>query len=95
MQDYHQVLGELWNIRDLRQFPYPRRQVVLHTLLSQTPRRLLQLPEKTQLLLLVAAAEPIGDAGLFLGAAAQLGVSVDALAPAEADGLIVFGPGSE
>ena len=55
-------------------------------------RRIQALPEKTQLLLLVAAAEPIGDAGLFLGAAAQLGVSVDALAPAEADGLIVFGP---
>lgn len=55
-------------------------------------RRIHALPEKTQLLLLVAAAEPIGDAGLFLGAAAQLGVSIDALAPAEADGLIVFGP---
>lgn len=55
-------------------------------------RRIQALPEKTQLLLLVAAAEPIGDAGLFLGAAAHLGVSVDALAPAEADGLIVFGP---
>ncbi len=55
-------------------------------------RRIQALPEKTQLLLLVAAAEPIGDAGLFLGAAAQLGVAVDVLAPAEADGLIVFGP---
>ena len=54
--------------------------------------RIKALPERTQLLLLVAAAEPMGDAGLFLGAAARLGVPVDALAPAEADGLIDFGP---
>ncbi|UXA20812.1 LuxR family transcriptional regulator [Mycobacterium sp. SMC-4] len=55
-------------------------------------RRVQALPEKTRLLLLVAAAEPIGDAGLFLGAAARLGIPVDALGPAEADGLIGFGP---
>jgi DNA-binding CsgD family transcriptional regulator len=42
--------------------------------------------------LLIAAAEPVGDAGLFLGAAAELGIPVDALAPAEADGLIEFRP---
>ncbi|WP_101951077.1 LuxR family transcriptional regulator [Mycobacterium sp. 3519A] len=54
--------------------------------------RIQALPEPTQRLLLLAAAEPVGDAALFLRAAAQLGIPVDALAPAEADGLIEFGP---
>ncbi|MGV0813872.1 AAA family ATPase [Mycolicibacterium boenickei] len=55
-------------------------------------RRILALPAPTQRLLLVAAAEPVGDAALFLRAAAQLGIPVDMLAPAEAAGLIDFGP---
>jgi predicted ATPase len=36
--------------------------------------RIRSLPDPTQRLLLVAAAEPVGDAGLFLRAAAQLGI---------------------
>ena len=55
-------------------------------------RRIQSLPESTQRLLLVAAAEPVGDAALFLRAAAQLGIAIDALAPAEAAGVIEFGP---
>lgn len=55
-------------------------------------RRIQALPRTTRLLLLTAAAEPVGDAALFLRAAAELGVPVDDLAPAEADGLIEFGP---
>ena len=55
-------------------------------------RRIKSLPADTQRLLLVAAAEPVGDAALFLRAAAQLGIPVDALAPAEAAGVIEFGP---
>jgi DNA-binding CsgD family transcriptional regulator len=55
-------------------------------------RRIHSLPEETQRLLLVAAAEPVGDAALFLAAAAHLDLSVDALAPAEAAGIIEFGP---
>ena len=51
-----------------------------------------RFPTDTQRLLLVAAAEPVGDAALFLRAAAQLGIPVDALAPAEAAGVIEFGP---
>ena len=54
--------------------------------------RIQSLPRPTRQLLLLAAAEPIGDAALFLRAAAQLGIAVDDLAPAEADGLIEFGP---
>lgn len=55
-------------------------------------RRIQALPTPTQTLLLVAAAEPVGDAALFLRAAANLGVPVDALAPVEAAGVIEFGP---
>ena len=55
-------------------------------------RRIKSLPEQAQRLLLIAAAEPVGDAALFLRAAAELGIPVDALAPAEAAGLIEFGP---
>ena len=54
--------------------------------------RIKSLPADTQRLLLVAAAEPVGDAALFLRAAANLGIPVDALAPAEAAGVIEFGP---
>ena len=54
-------------------------------------RRIRSLPADTQRLLLLAAAEPLGDAGLFVRAAEQLDVPVSALAPAEADGLIEFG----
>ena len=59
---------------------------------QQFVRRIKALPEQAQRLLLVAAAEPVGDAALFLGAAGHLGIPVDALAPAEAAGLIEFGP---
>ena len=55
-------------------------------------RRIHDLPAETQQLLLIAAAEPVGDAALFLRAAAQLGIPVDALGPAEAAGVIEFGP---
>ncbi len=55
-------------------------------------RRIESLPADTRRLLLVAAAEPVGDAALFLRAAATLGIPVDALAPAEAAGVIEFGP---
>lgn len=55
-------------------------------------RRVQALPRQTQVLLLVAAAEPIGDPALFLGAAAHLQIAVDALGPAEAEGMIEFGP---
>ncbi|MCV7282093.1 AAA family ATPase [Mycolicibacterium flavescens] len=54
-------------------------------------RRVQALPQQTRQLLLLAAAEPIGDAALFMRAAARLGIPVDELAPAEADGLIDFG----
>jgi DNA-binding CsgD family transcriptional regulator len=55
-------------------------------------RQLRSLPAETQRLLLTAAAEPVGDAVLLWRASEQLGVSADAALPAEALGLIEFGP---
>ncbi|MDO3640187.1 AAA family ATPase, partial [Mycolicibacterium arseniciresistens] len=53
-------------------------------------RRIDALPPDTRTLLLLAAAEPVGDAAVFLGAATHLGIPVGALGPAEAEGLIEF-----
>ena len=49
------------------------------------------MPEQTQRLLLIAAAEPVGDGSLLRRAADRLGIGPDAEAPAEDDGLIEFG----
>jgi DNA-binding CsgD family transcriptional regulator len=54
-------------------------------------RRLSTLPEDTQRLLVVAAAEPLGDATLLWRAAAVLGLGPNAGDAAEAAGLIRFG----
>jgi DNA-binding CsgD family transcriptional regulator len=54
-------------------------------------RRIARLPELTQRLLLVAAAEPVGDPGLLWRAAGRLGIGADAAAAAEADGLLTVG----
>jgi DNA-binding CsgD family transcriptional regulator len=53
--------------------------------------RLAPLPPSTRLLLLVAAAEPVGDPVLVWRAAAELGIGPDAAAPAAAAGLVDFG----
>jgi DNA-binding CsgD family transcriptional regulator/tetratricopeptide (TPR) repeat protein len=54
-------------------------------------RRIKALSPQTRRLLLVAAAEPVGDAALFVRAAEELAIPVGALAPAESAGLIEFG----
>jgi DNA-binding CsgD family transcriptional regulator len=54
-------------------------------------RRLVPLPPATRRLLLVAAAEPVGDPVPIWHAADQLGVGVDAAAAAVEAGLIEFG----
>ena len=53
-------------------------------------RRLEPLPEDTQLVLLVAAAEPVGDPLLLLRASERLGIAVSAV-DAAPDGLLTFG----
>jgi DNA-binding CsgD family transcriptional regulator len=54
-------------------------------------RRIQALPTVTQRLLLLAAAEPVGDVILLWNAAARLGIGADAAGPAEAAGLIEIG----
>ena len=54
-------------------------------------RRLEALPAETQRLLLVAAAEPVGDPVLVWRAATRMGVSVEAGDPAAAAGLLELG----
>jgi DNA-binding CsgD family transcriptional regulator len=54
-------------------------------------RRAAVLPDQTRRLLLVAAAEPIGDPVLVWGAAARLGIAAEAAAPATEAGLVEFG----
>jgi len=54
-------------------------------------RRVKALPEQTRRLLVVAAAEPVGDVQLVWGAAARLGIGAEATAPATEAGLIEFG----
>jgi DNA-binding CsgD family transcriptional regulator len=50
-----------------------------------------ELPEATQRLMLLAAAEPLGDAALVLRAGRRLDIETGALAPAEAAGLLEMG----
>jgi DNA-binding CsgD family transcriptional regulator/tetratricopeptide (TPR) repeat protein len=51
-------------------------------------QRLETLPADTQLLLLVAAADPVGDPALLWRAAQRLGIEYDALSPAATSGLL-------
>jgi len=54
-------------------------------------QRIEALPRETQLLLLIAASEPLGDVSLLWRAAANLGIDREAGSPAEAAGLIELG----
>jgi DNA-binding CsgD family transcriptional regulator len=54
-------------------------------------RRLAGLPPATQRLMLVAAAEPVGEPALVWTAAEQLGIGVEAVAPAADAGLLAIG----
>ena len=54
-------------------------------------QRARQLPRESQLLLLTAAADPVGDTALFWRAAKRLGIGTDAAWPAQTAGLIDFG----
>jgi len=54
-------------------------------------QRIGALPAETQRVLLVAAAEPLGEPVLVWRAAERLGISAEAAGPATADGLVEFG----
>jgi DNA-binding CsgD family transcriptional regulator len=53
-------------------------------------RRIEVLPEQTRRLLLIAAAEPVGDPALVWVAAARLGIGAEAAEPAVEAGLVEF-----
>ena len=55
-------------------------------------RRLKLLPPRSQRLLFLAAAEPVGDVALIWRAATRLDLGPEAIAPAEAAGLVEVGP---
>jgi hypothetical protein len=54
-------------------------------------RRLEVLPAATQLLMLVAAVEPVGEPALVWRAAERLGIGAEAVAPAADAGLLAIG----
>ncbi len=54
-------------------------------------RQLRSLPGETQRLLVIAAADPVGDVTLLWRAAAGLGIGAGAAGPAESAGLVEFG----
>jgi DNA-binding CsgD family transcriptional regulator len=56
-------------------------------------RRIGELPSETRRLLLVAAAEPVGDPVLVWRAAEQLGIGIEAADAAESEGLLEVGAG--
>src|SRR6516225_3513007 len=72
-------------------FGLPGAQAVPGRIEQSYRRRLGALPAGTRVLLLVAAAEPAGDAVLVRAAAGRLGVAASAAAAAEADGLVEIG----
>jgi DNA-binding CsgD family transcriptional regulator len=54
--------------------------------------RVHELPAETQVALLVAAADGVGDGAVIAQACAQLGIGADAIVPAEDAGLVELGP---
>ena len=85
-------LPRTWNMPALAGgFGLPGSQPVAGRIEQSYVRRLGLLPADTQLLVLAAAAEPVGDPVPVWRAAERLGVGVEAAAPAEAAGLVEFG----
>jgi DNA-binding CsgD family transcriptional regulator len=76
-------LPRTWNVTDLAGgFGLPGRQPVAGKVAQSYAGRLGQLPPETQLLVLTAAAEPLGDPVLLHRAAQVLGVDMAAATPA-------------
>jgi DNA-binding CsgD family transcriptional regulator/tetratricopeptide (TPR) repeat protein len=72
-------------------FGLPEAQPLPNRIEGVFRRRLERLPHETQRLLVVAAAEPIGDPMLMWRAAKRLGIGVEAADAAESEGLVEFG----
>ncbi len=82
-------LPRTWNVTDVAGgFGLPARQPVASRIEHSFARRLLLLPSETQLLALIAAAEPLGDPLLLHRAAEILDLGMAASAPAVDAGLL-------
>jgi DNA-binding CsgD family transcriptional regulator len=82
-------LPRTWRAADLAGgFGLPEGQPVASRIEQSYVRRLLMLPSDTRLLVLAAAAEPLGDPVLLHGAAEALGIDMAAAAPAVDAGLL-------
>ena len=72
-------------------FGLPRAVRLSGAIEASFRRRIDVLPEQTRRLLLIAAADPVGDPALVWRAAARSGIGVEAAAPAAEAGLVEFG----
>jgi DNA-binding CsgD family transcriptional regulator/tetratricopeptide (TPR) repeat protein len=85
-------LPRTWNVAGLAGgFGFPGGQQVTSRIEQSYARRLELLPSDTQLLVLTAAAEPLGDPVLLHRAAGTLGIDIAAAAPAQDGGLLELG----
>ena len=85
-------LPRTWNVAGLAGgFGLPSGQPVAGRIEQSYIRRLQLLPSDTQLLVLTAAAEPLGDPVLLHRAAGSLGIDLAAAGPAHDGGLLELG----
>ena len=85
-------LPRTWHVADLAGgFGLPSSQPVASRIEQSYMRRLRLLPSDTQLLVLTAAAEPLGDRALLHRAAGMLGIDIAAAGPAQDGGLLELG----
>jgi DNA-binding CsgD family transcriptional regulator/tetratricopeptide (TPR) repeat protein len=85
-------LPRTWNVAGLAGgFGLPSSPPVAGRIEQSYVRRLRLLPSDTQLLVLTAAAEPLGDRVLLHRAAGTLGIDIAAAGPAQDGGLLALG----
>jgi DNA-binding CsgD family transcriptional regulator len=72
-------------------FGYPDARPLTRRIERSFLERFAKLPHDSRLLMLTAAAEPVGDTGLLWRAADRLGIGTDAGWPAQTAGLIELG----
>jgi DNA-binding CsgD family transcriptional regulator len=85
-------LPRTWNAAELAGgFGFPSSHAVVSKIERSYARRLELLPAETQLLVLAASAEPLGDPVLLHRAAGTLGVDMSAATPAVDAGLLNVG----
>ena len=85
-------LPRAWNVAGLAGgFGLPGSQPVAGRIEQSYVRRLRLLPADTQLLVLTAAAEPLGDPALLHRAVGTLGIDLGAVSPAQDGGLLELG----